>query len=261
MKKYPIAIQIHCLREDFAEKPAETLLMIKEMGYDGVELNLGNLKLDEYPVEQYRAWLDEAGLECYSMMLGLDNMTDENKEETMKILLALGVKNVVIGSVRFDKLQEDPFGYADECIKGMVKMMEYVKGYGMRAGYHAHDGDYLNFVGDVPFYEYVFMNTPKEFCMTIDTGNMMGGNGDPIECIKKFPGRAPVVHVKGYGQELKYTTPVWKSELNWDEFFTTARDIGNAELFYIEFGARGGYTPVIRATLSCKWLESWVEKL
>ena len=81
MKKYPIAIQIHCLREDFAEKPAETLLMIKEMGYDGIEINIGNLKLDEYPIEQYKAWLDEAGLECYSMMLKLENFAEEKKEE------------------------------------------------------------------------------------------------------------------------------------------------------------------------------------
>ena len=261
MKKYPIAIQIHCLREDFAEKPLETLKMIKEMGYDGVELNLGNLQLDKYTVEDYKAWLDEAGLECYSMMFGIDSMSAENKDKTLEVLLALGVKNVVIGSVKFDKLKEDPKGYADECVKAMIDMMELIKPYGLRAGYHAHDGDYLNKVGDVPFYEYVFMNTPKEFCMTIDTGNMMAGGGDPIECIKKFPGRAPVVHVKGYGKEKGYTTPVWESELDWVDFFNTARDIGNAELFYIEFGARGAYTPVIRATLSCKWLESWVEKL
>ena len=261
MKRYPIAIQIHCLREDFKEKPRETLLMIKEMGYDGVELNVGNLKLDEHPIEQYKAWLDEAGLECYSMMLKLESFAEEKKEETLKMLLTLGVKNVVIGSVNFERLKEDPFGYANECVKKMTKMMELVRGYGLRAGYHAHDGDYLNLVGDVPFYEYVFMNTPEEFCMTIDTGNMMAGGGDPIECIKKFPGRAPIVHVKGYGKELKYTTPVWQSELDWEKFFTTARDEGGAEIFYIEFGARGGYTPVIRATLSCKWLEGWVEGL
>ena len=80
MKRYPIAIQIHCLREDFKEKPKETLLMIKEMGYDGVELNVGNLKLDEHPIEQYKAWLDEAGLECYSMMLKLHYL--QNRKHT-----------------------------------------------------------------------------------------------------------------------------------------------------------------------------------
>ena len=235
--------------------------MIKEMGYDGVELNLGNLQLDKYTAEQYKAWLDEAGLECYSMMFGIDSMSEENRDTTLKVLLALGVKNVVIGSVKFDKLKEDPKGYADECIKAMIEMMELIKPYGLRAGYHAHDGDYLNKVEGVPFYEYVFMNTPKEFCMAIDTGNMMAGGGAPIECIKKFPGRAPVIHVKGYGEKNGYTTPVWESELDWVEFFSTARDIGGAELYYIEFGKRDGYTPVIRATLSCKWLEDWVEKL
>ncbi len=257
MKKYPIAIQIHSLREDFAEDPLGTFKMIKEMGYDGVEL-LAGACFDE--AEKMRGYLDEVGLVCYSAMCGIDDIVPGKIEKAADALITLGAKSLVVGSVRFDKLKEDE-SYADECVKLMVEANEYLKSRGIRSGYHAHDGDYLNKVGDVPFYEYVFMNTPEDFGMTIDTGNMMAGGGDPIECIKKFPGRAPVVHVKGYGKELGYTTPVWKSELDWDEFFTVARDIGKAETFYIEFGARGEYTPVIRATLSCKWLESWLEKL
>ena len=258
MKKYPIAIQIHSLREDYAENPLKTFKMIKEMGYDGVELNIG-AAFDK--AEEQKKYLDEAGLVCYSAMCGIADISAENIEKTTDNLITLGAKSLVVGSVNFEKLKADPKGYADECVAAMIAANDYVKARGLRAGYHAHDGDYLNKVGDVPFYEYVFMNTPEDFGMTIDTGNMMAGGGDPIECIKKFPGRAPVVHVKGYGKELGYTTPVWKSELDWVEFFKTARDIGKAETFYIEFGARGEYTPVVRATLSCKWLEGWVEKL
>ena len=227
------------------------------MGYDGVELNGNAFK----NAKEYKKQLDEAGLVCYSAMCSLDQIKPENIEDTTESLIVLGAKSLVVGSVNFEKLKIDPQGYADECVRAMIAANNYVMARGIRAGYHAHDGDYFNKVGEVPFYEYVFMNTPKEFGMTIDTGNMMAGGGDPIECIKKFPGRAPVIHVKGYGNELGYTTPVWKSELDWEEFFKVARDIGGAETFYIEFGKRGEYTPVIRATLSCKWLESWVEKL
>ena len=258
MKKYPLAIQIHCLREDFAENPLRTFKMIKEMGYDGIELNYEHF-IKHHTAAELKAALDEAGIPCYSMMLMLEALTPDKREDTLKDIFTLGVKNLVVGAVKFDRLKEEP-GYADECIKGMIEMMELVKPYGIRTGYHAHDGDYINKINGVPFYEYVFMNTPDDFLMTVDTGNIMGGGGDPIECIKKFPKRAPIVHVKGYGSELKYLTPVWDSELDWKEFFRVAKEIGGAEIFYIEFGMRGDYTPIVRATLACKWLDQWVNE-
>ena len=44
------------MREDFAEKPFETLAEIAKMGYDGIEFNYG--ARGEYTAEEYRKALD-----------------------------------------------------------------------------------------------------------------------------------------------------------------------------------------------------------
>jgi len=115
-------------------------------------------------------------------------------------------------------------------------------------------------VGDKTFYEYVMENTPQDFMMVLDTGNVQDANGDPIELVRKYPGRTPTAHIKGYSQEKKYLTPVWESELDWDVFFPLVLNEGGAKIFDIEFGSRGGYDPIERAAQSAKWLKEMLEK-
>lgn len=258
MKNYKIALQVHSVREDFAEKPFETLAEIAKMGYDGIEFNYG--ARGEYTAEEYRKALDKVGLKCYSAMGGWSDFSKENIDETAAYLAKLGVEHIVIGMVDFNIIDENPDAVND-IVLHMRWVNEHLKAKGFKSGYHAHDADYTHTVDGVPFYEYVMANTPTEFGMTVDTGNIMGGNGDPIACLKKFPGRSPVLHIKGYGKEKKYTTPVWESELDWIELFTTARDTSATEIFYIEFGARSDYDPKDRAAKSCEWLKSWVAKI
>ena len=37
IQKLPIALEMYSVREEFAKAPEETLVRIREMGYDGVE--------------------------------------------------------------------------------------------------------------------------------------------------------------------------------------------------------------------------------
>ena len=258
MKNYKTALQVHSVREDFAEKPFETLAEIAKMGYDGIEFNYG--ARGEYTADQYRDALDEVGLRCYSAMGGWRDFSKENIDATAAYLSTLGVEHIVIGMVDFTVIDENP-AMVEDVVAHMRWVNEHLTSLGFKSGYHAHDADYTHTVDGVPFYEYVMANTPSDFGMTVDTGNIMAGNGDPIACLKRFPHRSPVLHIKGYGEEKKYTTPVWESELDWTELFTTARDLADTEIFYIEFGARGGYDPKERAAKSCEWLKSWVEKI
>ena len=97
--------------------------------------------------------------------------------------------------------------------------------------------------------------------MVIDTGNTMGGGDDPIALLKKYPGRTPVLHLKGYGQEKDYETPVWESELDMEKLMTIALDECGAETIIIEFGKRGDYEPFQRAEESLIWLKALLKKM
>ena len=258
MKKFGVSLQIHSVREDFAENPFETIKKIAAMGYEGIEFLYGSRQ--GYPAEKFRDALTESGLVCHSTMIGWQEALDE-LDDVIAYVKVLNCPKIVIGSVPFDRLKEEGKAAADEFVETMKAVNEKVKAAGLVSGYHAHDGDYTNVIDGEPFYEYVLANTPKDFVMMVDTGNMQAGGGDPIACIKRFPGRTQILHIKGYNQNTKYTTPVWESELDWVELFNTAKNVGATEVFTIEFGARAEYIPLERAELSCKWLKEWVAKI
>ena len=112
-----------------------------------------------------------------------------------------------------------------------------------------------------PFYEYVCENTPEEFMVMIDTGNIQAGDGSPVDVVRKFPGRSPIVHIKGYSKAKDYATPVWEGEIDWDELFHEMATIGNTQIFSIEFGKRSDYEPFDRAEKSLVWLKEQVAKI
>ena len=66
MEKVQIGLQLHSVREDFAENPEMTLQKVAEMGYQGVELVYSALTRE---AEYYTQILEQSGLACYSVMM------------------------------------------------------------------------------------------------------------------------------------------------------------------------------------------------
>lgn len=251
-----IGLQMHAVREDFAENPFETLKKIKAMGYDGVELNYS--ALNKTAIE-YKTMLAESGLECFGVLAGWDNLQKDKLCETMEFCNKLGTNKLIIGQVPLDELKKD--------VDAPKKAMEYINQLyqilskdGFVTGYHSHDSDFTVYYDGKSFYEYVMDNTNSDFLMVLDTGNTVAGGGDPLKLIKKYPRRALILHIKGYSQENKYLTPVWESDYDIENVITDAIEAANTQYFDIEFGARGEYFPMERAQKSAKWLIEKTEK-
>ncbi len=245
-----IGLQIWALREDFVEEPYETLKKIKAMGYTGVELVSSKLTKS---ASEYRAMLDEIGLECYGLLTGYKNLSAELLPETMELCRALGTDNIVIGSINFSELSESPDAPV-RIVKELCDIHDTLLKAGFNSGYHNHDSDFKNTVGDKSFFEFVLENTPDSFLMVLDTGNAVAGGGDPVALMKKYGNRAKIIHLKGYSEENKYLAPVWDCDYGIDEIVELALNNSTTEYIDIEFGARGEYDPTERAARSAKWL-------
>ena len=257
MKKVKLGIQTYAVREAFAEDPAKTLKMLADMGYECIEIT--EVRDDERGLDYYVKAIADAGLECRSIITSWKFVLPETIDASIEVFKKLGVGTVVIGSVDFKTMAVDPT-YAPKAVELMKFAHEKLKANGFKCGYHAHDGDIKNKVGDVTFYEYAMSNTPEDFQMIEDTGNIYMGGGDPIEFLHKFPGRSPLAHTKGCGPEKGYTTPVWEADLDWDTLIPLFVEKGGTEAFIIEYGARGDYDPIERAQLSFNWLRDITEK-
>ena len=75
-----LGLQIWALREDFSERPRETLEEVKKMGYSGVELNLSRFN---HSLDEYRDMLDSTGLLCYGLLVRPSDLNKENIADTI----------------------------------------------------------------------------------------------------------------------------------------------------------------------------------
>ena len=112
-----------------------------------------------------------------------------------------------------------------------------LKPLGMWTGYHAHPFDFVKFDG-VTAWEILFSNTVDDVVMQMDIGNCLGGDGDPIAMLKKFPGRAKSLHLKDYGGEPG--SVIGEGQVDWGEVFELCDTLHKPLWYVVEEGSRDG---------------------
>lgn len=189
MKRFPIAIQVYSIRDAAEADFVGTMKAIKEMGYSGVEL-AGTYGMTAVQIKEI---LDEIGLTLVSAHVGADLMWDD---ALMADYAATGMKYIAIPW--FHK-PTDPAFLADNIEKIRV-LGERCKSFGFQMGYHNHDFELETVPEDgrcalEAYYEEIPADTLKT---QLDLCWVKVGGKDPVEFLKRFPGRAPTVHLKDY---------------------------------------------------------------
>ena len=189
MKQFPIAIQVYSIRDAAEADFVGTMKAIKEMGYSGVEL-AGTYGMTAVQIKEI---LDEIGLTLVSAHVGADLMWDD---ALMADYAATGMKYIAVPW--FHKPTDAAF-LADNIEKFRV-LGERCKSFGLQLGYHNHDFE----LAEVPedgrcALEAYYEEIPADLLKTqLDLCWVKVGGKDPIEFLKKFPGRAPTIHLKDY---------------------------------------------------------------
>ncbi len=188
---FSVALQVYSVR-DFAEKDLEgTLQKIKEMGYDGVEL----AGLYGYSYAEVKAAVEKAGLVLVSAHVALADMLAD-PQGVLSGYAEMGCKYVAVpylpeelrpGTEQFGKTVEDIrmlAGIAKE--KGMVML------------YHNHDFEFAKLDGEYAL-DMLYRVIPADLLQTeIDTCWVNVAGENPAAFVRKYAGRAPVVHLKDF---------------------------------------------------------------
>ena len=90
--KIPLALQLWSVRDEMANGVPGTLKRLAEMGYEGVE-TAGTCNLSG---EAFRGMLDDAGLACVGMHVGLDALEGEAFDSTVALGRALGTDRLIV---------------------------------------------------------------------------------------------------------------------------------------------------------------------
>lgn len=186
-----VGLQVYTVRDD-AEKDLEgTLQKIKEMGYDGVEL----AGLYGYTYEEVRDAIAKAGLEAVSAHVPIDEMLND-PENVLAGYAKIGCSYVAVPYL----LEERRYGTDkfEETLKGIAMLGEVAKKNGMVMLYHNHDFEFKK-IGDEYVLDYMYRTIPADLLQTeLDTCWVNVGGEDPAAFVRKYAGRAPVVHLKDF---------------------------------------------------------------
>ena len=191
---FPVAIQVYSVRDDANNNLYATLKKIKALGYDGVEF----AGLRHRTAAEIKAMCDEVGLIPISAHVPyLDMLADP--EGVLKTYAEIGCRFVVVpyltpeyrpGTENFPSVIEN------------VKMLGAVaKSLGMTLLYHNHEFEFLK-MDDKYALDVLYDEVPADLLQTeLDTCWVNVGGEEPASYLRKYTGRAPIVHLKDFAGE------------------------------------------------------------
>ena len=254
MKNKVFATQIWPFREYFGADMAGTLERIADSGFVGVELcrwyNWTDM-FDKWAAEDILAACQRVGIQVVSSHVSYPMIFEENLDELARFCHTVGMKYAIVAAV-----QEEQMG-SREAILGVAALFnaaaEALKPEGIRIGYHNHDFDFkpLPEDGGLPW-DVFFDNTDPEVVMQIDIGNALQGGADPIRYLKKYPGRARLVHLKEYAAD-KPPGAIGDGEVNWKDVREVCEELHQPDWYIIEQEEKE-YDPWVSAIRSLDYL-------
>lgn len=187
MKQWPIALQVYSVRQDAQADFAGTMRKIKDMGYDGVEL-AGTYDLT---VAQAKKVLDEVGLELVSAHVPMDQLEDD---AVLAAYAATGMKFIAIPWLVAPKDEQE----LSATIQRIRAIALRCKALGMQLLYHNHDFEFGK-IGGKYILDTYYSEIPADLLQTeLDACWVNVGGEKPAPFIRKYAGRAPIVHLKDF---------------------------------------------------------------
>jgi sugar phosphate isomerase/epimerase len=190
----PIALQVYSVRDIIESDPVGILRKVKNMGYDGVELAglYGNRPSDA------RMVLNDLGLKAISAHVSYDEMI-ANPDKVLGDYAEIGCKWVAVPYLG-DEYRIGAAKY-DEVIAGIRKLGEVAKKHGMTLLYHNHEFEFTKVNGKFAL-DILYETIPADLLQTqVDTCWAKVAGVDPAAYVRKYAGRAPVVHLKDFYME------------------------------------------------------------
>lgn len=191
----PVAVQVYSVRDNAKENLRATLEQIKKIGYDGVEFAglYGNSP------EDIKAMCDEIGLVPISAHVPYLDMI-KDPEGVLSQYATIGCRFVAVPYLTEEyRPGQDKFA---EVIENVKMLGAVAKKLGMQLLYHNHDFEFLKLDGKYAL-DILYDEVPADLLKTeLDVCWVNVGGEVPADYIRKYSGRAPVVHLKDfYGEK------------------------------------------------------------
>jgi sugar phosphate isomerase/epimerase len=186
-------LQLYNVRDELARDFDGTLKQVADVGYKYVELALASAY--NKTASQFKASLDKAGLVAVSAHVPYGDMLAD-PDKVIGFHIDVGCKFIVIPFLGEEDRSTSP-NY-EEVKKNIAKLGETVNKKGAVLLYHNHEFEFVDYKGKYALDD-LYDSIPASLLQTeIDICWAKVGGVDPADYIRKYRGRAPVVHLKDF---------------------------------------------------------------
>ncbi len=241
-KKLPVGLQVYSVRhmiESGEYSFASLMEQIKKIGYDGVEL----AGLYDLSPEAVRDAVKNAGLVAVSAHVPLVDMIAD-AEKVAHDYEIIGTKYIAVPYLPEEYRHLTP-GY-ETVIAEMTRIAKVLGQHGITLLYHNHDFEFVTLPDGTFGLDDIYRRIPAELLQTeLDTCWVKVAGQSPDGYVRKYAGRAPIVHLKDF---FKEGNPKNMYELIGIETEKAAEDTGKFEFRPVGLGMQD-WQPILDASV------------
>ena len=230
----PIGLELYSVREALKKDLEGTVTAVARMGYQGVEFYSPYLDWTADQARRMRKLLDDLGIRCFSTHNSARAFAPENLGKAAEFNTILGSKYVIMASA--GGKVEGLDGWKQVAAR-LTAGAETLRPSGLRAGFHNHKTEFVP-IGDKRPMDLLAENTPKDVVLQLDIGTCIDAGSDPVEWIRKNPGRIVSIHCKDWARgtdpEKGYRVLLGEGEAPWKKIAAAATASGGLEYYLVE---------------------------
>jgi sugar phosphate isomerase/epimerase len=230
-KKIGISVQLYSVRGDCKKDFDAAMERIAKMGFVGVEF-AGYYKYGG-KAKELKKRLDDLGIKATGTHMGAGSLRGGALQKTAEFHKTIGCPYIICpGDGSFSHPEK-----SKEFAETFNKAMEVLKPLGMACGYHNHTEIAKIDPGTKKSYWDLFAErTSKDVVLQQDVGWTVAAGLDPVEIVKKHPGRTKIPHFKPTVKrgDAGKKAIIGEDSVPWKGIIEACYTVGGTEYFVIE---------------------------
>jgi sugar phosphate isomerase/epimerase len=226
MADIPIGLQLYSIRDDCKADLPGTLKAVADMGYDGVEF----FTYYEFTADEIRKMLDDVGLRCCGVHAKFAGLLDDELARTVEFNQAVGNRFLICPSLPEDRRNSADAWRGTGELFGRIAAE--IKPAGLHVGYHNHAVEFAPMDGK-PGLDIFLESAGDDVLMQLDLGNALHGGADPIDYLKRYPGRSLTVHLKEESATNEQPL-IGEGDIDWPAVFEVCESSGGTQWYIVE---------------------------
>jgi len=219
-----VGLQLYTVRRSMQHDFDGTLSKVAEVGYREVEL-AGNFG---HTPKEVKASLGRAGLIAPSSHVDYNTLGDQ-WASTLEGAKIIGQQYIVCPSID-EKVRQAPGGW-QRAAETLNRAGEAAKKAGIQFAYHNHWFEFQPSGGKLPYDILLEQTDPHLVKMEMDIFWLTKGGSDPRVYFHRYPGRFPMVHVKGRDRNGEMSEVAADNSIDWRAIFALSQEAGIQHYF------------------------------